>query len=398
MKGLAALIAFAGAGPVQASIAVEQSARLSVWSSDRLNRNTDVVPSLDVWIRANADVTETVSVRIEGWAGLNPSGTGEPGGDIREAVVDLKIDGARLVAGRQMFAWGRADRINPTDVISSRDQRRLVDEDEDNRRGLASISLSLPLAGGTFGLHWLPEFRPTILPQILSQSGLAISEIRPRHSEHSVAARYERFGEKVDWSVTFSSAPGRTSLLGLSRSATVSVLNLCYPWLKMLGADLATTIGNYGLRFEAAGYDYNRSGLATAITRVPRFAATLGVDRSFLGQWSVIVQAALRVSTRTGETGALAARNATIQGAWQPVIFGSFARVRKGFSGDRGSVEVVGASFTGGGALGQIKGSYALRDGVRITALLERYAGPQESYLGRLRVNNLFMMGLRAGF
>ena len=398
MRRVTALIALAGAGPVQANVVVEPSARLSLWSSDRLNRDTDAVPSLDFWIRANADISEAVSVRIEGWAGLNPSGTGDPGGDIREAVLDLKAGGVRFTAGRQMFAWGRADRINPTDVISARDQRRLVDEDEDNRRGLASVSLGVPLAGGTLGLHWLPEFRPTILPQTLSQPGLAVTEIRPRHSERSFAARYERFGEKVDWSVTLSSAPGRTPLLELTRSATMPVLTLRYPWLKMLGADLATTIGNYGLRFEAAGYHYDRTGLATAITRVPRFAATLGVDRSFSGQWSVIVQAALRVSTRTGETGAFAARNATIQGAWNDVIFGSFARVRKGFSGDRGSIEVVGASFTGGGALGQIKGSYALRDGVKITALWERYAGPQDSYLGRLRGNNLVMLGLRAGF
>ena len=398
MKRAAALMALIGAGPAQANISVEPSARLSVWSSDRLNRATDIVPSLDLWVRANTDISETVSVRIEGWAGLNPSGTGDPGGDVREAVINVKVGAVRLTAGRQMFAWGRADRINPTDVISSRDQRRLVDEDEDNRRGLASVSLNVPLAAGTLGVHWLPEFRPTILPQVLPQQGLVVTEMRPQHSERSFAARYERFGEKVDWSVTYSSAPGRTPLFGLSRSATRPVLALRYPWLKMLGADLATTIGKYGLRFEAAGYDYDRTGLATVITRLPRFAATLGVDRSFSGQWSVIVQAALRVSKHTGETGAFAARNATVQGAWRDVTFGSFARVRKGFSGDRGSVEVVGASFTGGGALGQIKASYVLRDGVRITALLERYAGPEDSYLGRLRSNNLVTLGLRAGF
>ena len=398
MKRAAALMALIGAGPAQANISVEPSARLSVWSSDRLNRATDIVPSLDLWVRANTDISETVSVRIEGWAGLNPSGTGDPGGDVREAVINVKVGAVRLTAGRQMFAWGRADRINPTDVISSRDQRRLVDEDEDNRRGLASVSLNVPLAAGTLGVHWLPEFRPTILPQVLPQQGLVVTEMRPQHSERSFAARYERFGEKVDWSVTYSSAPGRTPLFGLSRSATRPVLALRYPWLEMLGADLATTIGKYGLRFEAAGYDYDRTGLATVITRLPRFAATLGVDRSFSGQWSVIVQAALRVSKHTGETGAFAARNATVQGAWRDVTFGSFARVRKGFSGDRGSVEVVGASFTGGGALGQIKASYVLRDGVRITALLERYAGPEDSYLGRLRSNNLVTLGLRAGF
>ena len=398
MRRAAALIVLLAAVPVQAEVTVEPSARLALWSSDRLNRDTNAVPSLDVWVRAHADISEHVSVKLESWAGLNPSGTGDPGGDVREAVIELKAGDVQLRAGRQLFAWGRADRINPTDVISSRDLRRLVDEDEDNRRGLAGVSLSLPLAGGTFAVHWLPEFRPTILPQMLSQPGLDAVDTHPTGSERSFAVRYERFGRNVDWSVTYSSALGRTPILSLKREALGPSLRLEYPWLKMLGGDLATTIGNYGLRFEAAGYVYDRKRLAGSMARVPRFAATLGVDRSFPGQWSVIIQAALRINSRTAEMGGLAERNATLHGAWDDVIFGSFARVRKGFAGDRGSIEAVGASFTGGGALGQIKGSFVLRDGVRITALLEHYSGPPESYLGRLRGNNLVMVGLRAGF
>ncbi len=398
MKYTSALVALLAAAPVQAEVTAEPSARLALWSSDRLNRDGDAVPTLDIWVRAKADLSEVAALRFEGWAGLNPSGIGDPGGDVREAVVDLKVGDIRLSAGRQIFVWGRADRINPTDVISSRDLRRLVDEDEDNRRGLASISMSVPLAGGTIALHWLPEFRPTILPQALSQPGLTVVDDHPAHSEQSFAVRYEHFGQNVDWSVTYSSAPSRTPILNLTSASPRPVLRLRYPRLKMLGGDLATTIGDYGLRFEAAGYAYDREGVTTLITRVPRFAATLGVDRSFAGQWSIIVQAALRVSAHAEGTSALAARNATINGAWKGAIFGSFARIRKGFSGDRGSVELVGASFTGSGALGQIKGSYALRDGVRITALLERYAGSSESYLGRLRGNNLVMIGLRAGF
>ena len=398
MKRIAAFVVLLTTAPAHAEATIEPSVRSGVWSSDRLNRDTGAVPSADVWIRANADITDKVALRLEGWAGLDPSGTGTPGGDVREAFIKLKTGGIRLTAGRQILAWGRADRINPTDVISSRDLRRLVDEDEDNRRGLASVSISAPLAGGTLDLHWIPEFRPTILPQTLSQSGLAVVDEHPSASGQSFAVRYERFGQNVDWSVTYSSAYSRTPILDLTRPSTGPVLRLRYPRLKLLGGDLATTIGDYGLRFEAAGYAYDRKGFANLITRVPRFAATLGVDRSFPGQWSVIVQAAVRVSERTGDTGALAARNATIHGAWDAVTFGSFARVRKGFSGDRGSIELVGASFTGGGALGQVKGSYALRDGVRITAFMERYTGSSESYLGRLRGNNLVMVGLRAGF
>ena len=82
MKRVAALIALTTASPVYANVSVEPSARLSMWSSDRLNQDANAVPSLDLWVRANAEISETVSLRLEGWAGLNPSGTGDPGGDI----------------------------------------------------------------------------------------------------------------------------------------------------------------------------------------------------------------------------------------------------------------------------------------------------------------------------
>jgi hypothetical protein len=388
-----------GACGARAEPSLESSARAAVWTSDRLNRDEGVVATADLWVRAAADLAEPLSVRLEGWLGIDPVGEGDPGSDLREGLLILKHEAVTLRTGRQIFSWGRADRINPTDVISPRDQRRLVEDEEDNRRGLAAVSLDIALGGGTLSAHWLPEFRPSELPQTLMLNTVSAVRLAPDGPERQFALRFERFGTRIDWSVTYSEAADRTPWLGLEPGPGGPALTLRHPRLRMLGFDAATVLGNYGVRLEVAGYRHERSTLSVATERLPRFAAVLGVDRSFPGQWSMIAQAILRVSADgVDRAGALAARNAVIHGAWQSVIGGGFVHVRKGFAGDRGSAEVVGAGLTGGGAYGQLKASYALRDGLRVHLLAERYGGGASSFLGRLRDNSLVSVGLRAGF
>jgi hypothetical protein len=41
---------------------------------------------------------------------------------------------------------------------------------------------------------------------------------------------------------------------------------------------------------------------------------------------------------------------------------------------------------------------YIVRDSVKLHFLAERYGGRENSYLGRLRRNNLIMLGVKAGF
>ena len=395
-------LAFHSFSEVHAEADIQPSFRLNGWSGNRLNNDDSGTLSGEIWVRARTAITPTVSVELEAWAATDPVALRDIGGDIREAHVTADVGGITFTAGRQLLALGRADRINPTDVISARDLRRLVEEEEDNRLGIGAGSASAPLAGGTLTAHWLPEFRASKLPQDLAANGLSVLPRRRVNSEDDFAIRYERFGAKADFSVTYANITDRLPWLTLVRALNNRPsVQAKHPKMQMFGADIATTIGRFGFRAEAAAYRYNTNEISQFSTGKPRFAGVIGVDRSFSGQWSVILQGVVRVSDRTMITGpnaVVAERNAQIHGAWKKTIIGGFARVKKGFAGDRASAELVGAILSGGGRFGQLKMGYVVRDSVKLHLLVERYGGREASYLGRLKQNNLIMLGVKAGF
>ncbi len=381
---------------------IQPSFRLSGWSSNRLNDDARGTLSGDIWVRARSSVASTVTVKVEAWAGTDPIASRTAGGDVREAHATLNMRAIKLTLGRQLLGWGRADRINPTDMVSARDFRRLVEEEEENRLGIGAVSLSVPLAGGAVTAHWLPEFRASKLPQTLGGNGLAVLRRAPVKSENDFALRYERFGSKVDIALTYANVADRLPWITLTAGLNGRpALQTTHPRVQMFGMDMATTIGDYGIRAELAAYTYNKDEISQYSAGKTRFAGVIGVDRSFSGQWSFILQGAVRVSDRapvTGQNASIAERNANIHGAWKSLILGGFARVKKGFAGDRASAEIVGAMLSGGGRFGQLKMAYTLRDSVKVHFLAERYGGRDDTYLGRLKRNNLFMLGLKAGF
>jgi hypothetical protein len=380
----------------------DPAARASFWSGDRRSSEEAFQPNAELWLRSKATISPEVTLKFEAWMAANATGAAQAGADVRDGYVQIDTGPVLVRAGRQTWSWGRGDRINPTDIASARDYRRLVEEDEDNRQGLAGISVETDLAAGKLSVHWIPEFRPTRLPQNLEQPGLAVIETSPKDKLSQMALRYERFGHAIDWSITVAQMADRLPWLSLQPAVGGGQIQLQHPRVRMIGGDVATVAGKYGIRLEAAGYFYSQNAYALDANRVPTFAVVAGIDRSFPRQWSIIVQSVLRLSRSIAPTAnvisSIKSRNDTIHGAWDGAIGGGFIRLRKGFSGDRGAAEVTAASLTGGGSYGQAKASYTFVDGVKIVAMAEHHAGSANSYFGRLRSNNLVMVGLRAGF
>lgn len=402
-RALALLVGVALSAPGMAAPTIDLSGRASAWSSDRTGTDEGMEAAAELWLRVRQGIGDGATLRLEGWAGINPDGNGQATGDVREAQLRLTAGGLAVSAGRQISVWGRADRINPTDVAAARDYRRLVEDEDDNRLGLASLTMSLPLAGGTLAASWLPEFRGTVLPIQVAGSGLAGRHERPGDAQTQFALRYERFGSRLDWSATYADVVDRTPWLAIDRSVGLApTLVQHHPRLAMLGGDLATTLGDFGLRLEVAGYDYARDATRGQAGRLPRFAGVLGVDRSFRGQWSVIAQAVLRISRASklapGASPAISDRNNLIHSAWQDVILGGTLRVRKGLAGDRAAIEATVAAFTGGGNYVQVKASHRLNDTLRLSLLAEHHGGARGTFFGQLRPNNTVSFAVRAGF
>jgi hypothetical protein len=379
----------------------ETSWRLGVWSGARLSTpDDDPVLQAEVWVRGRKAITPNLGLKLDGWAASDPYGIREGDIELREAALEARIGAVKVVVGRQVFVWGRADKINPTDVLGTRDYRRLTEDDVDQRLGLLALSVSAPVGGGTLNLHWVPEFRPTNLPQSFEGQGLSVSDLGARKSEQQFALRYERFGNRVDWSATVARVADRIPWLDLGLTPTGQPqIQLKHPDLTMIGADFATTVGKFGLRGEAAYYDYKKSDLGRSAARRPYFQAVLGIDRDFDNQINVIVQAGVRLSDQvSGASGPLVANNTSIQAAWQDAVGAAFIRVRKGFKDDRGSFEAALGAYQRGGNVASARFNLPVRDGVRVIFQGEHYWGPQGSYFGRLSNNSLISLSIRFGF
>lgn len=379
---------------------VETSWRAAGWSSDRMAQAGEgATANAEVWVRATTPSGEDFSARFEAWAAADPRGQDRADLDVREAVGTLGAGAFRVAAGRQIHAWGRSDRINPTDIVGARDLRRLTEDDGDNRLGVAGVSAQFDVMGGVAVVHWLPEFRANSLPISLPAPAV---RVEPDQAERQFAVRYERFGQALDWSVSYAEIADRTPWLDLNLEPGPPRILLRHPPLQMVGGDFATTLGPYGFRAEAAYYGYAAADLNGLSPRRPKFALVLGADRDLPGQLNVNIQAVLRASdslaTPTAPKSAVAARNAVIQYAWRDTVTGAAVRLRKPFAAERGAVEATIAAYAGGGTYTQIRLAYAVRDGLRASLLAERFAGRSDTLFGRLKDNSLITVGLRAGF
>ncbi len=382
----------------------ETSIRASAWSDNRTGGlQDDGTFTAELWGRGRWDVADSVSLHAEGWLATDPVGEGNGDAEIREAYLGWSGEGLRFKAGRQVFAWGRADRLNPTDILSARDYRRLVIDEDDARLGIAAVSAQMDVAEGEVSFIWAPEFRRTTLPQLVAPYGVPVYQQEPDNPESQFAIRYEQFGQTFDWSVTYAEAFDRTPWASRSDQPDGRLaVTLLYPKQKMLGGDIATTVADYGVRAEAAFYDFDKPALIGVAARVPRFALALGADRDLPGQFNVNVQALVRsnesLQSPAPRLAPVARGNGSIHYTWRDTVVGGLVRVRHAFDGDQGSFEASAGGFSGGGSFAQVKLVYALADGIRLIGMAERYAGSPGTQLGRLKDNSLFTIGIRYGY
>jgi len=389
--------------PDSATADVEGSLRASAWSGSRAATSGETaIINLEAWGRSEWRLADNLDLHIEGWAALDPIADGSADADVRDAYLSWRHGPLRINVGRQIFAWGRADRLNPTDVLGARDYRRLVEDEADTRLGLASITGRLELAGGELSLVWAPEFRATELPQTFAGPDLRVVRESPDATTRQFAVRYERFGRSIDWSTSYAEIYDTAPWLSLSvEPGAAPTLTLFHPRFRMLGADAATTWVSFGVRAEAALYDYDVDALRGSATRVPTFAAAIGVDRDFSNSTNVNVQLIVhgaRAASAPSASQAIALRNDVIQYAWRDTVVGGLLRVRRTFAQDRGSFELSAAAFGGGGEYQQARLGYVLTDGVRLIAMGERFGGDPSSLFGKLEDNTLITLGVRLGF
>lgn len=258
--------------------------RLDVQLEQKLEGKARVMA--DVWLRNFGYPVGSVTI-------IDP--------EVREAyieVYDFLIKGLDLRAGRQRIKWGTADKINPTDVINPYDAEDIWDFGR--HLGSEAIDLKYYRNKWRFEAVWVPYFRKArlplgemkdvfmnygnipsgilvnvsdtlpLLPFGLHVNRFSLSDKLPtsdlsRSGSWSFKAGLQIFG--FDFSLSYQyirdgfPLPASTKI-GIDSIDMIFPFNaylnttttLVYPRFHVAGLDLAGSIGNIGIWFEAAAF------------------------------------------------------------------------------------------------------------------------------------------------
>lgn len=228
----------------------------------------------NVWLRHLGSPSLNSSAGLYSQDQINPLSL-----DIREAFAEVRgflFENLDLKVGRQRIAWGTSDVLSPTDMINPYDLEDILDFGRKNGSDALNLTWYFYSSWSLQGVY-LPWFRPANLPlgtfsNVFSTSielseGLTLKEysdklVMPRQNLRegaSLGFRLKGFALNTDFSVSY--IRGRETLplvngVVLSPAGMEGETNvestLFFPRYQMLGADLASTLGNVGVWAEAA--------------------------------------------------------------------------------------------------------------------------------------------------
>jgi len=401
-----------GAQPMTVERVVNQlgldwSLRGSYWTRDHNLERLNSVGTATAWLRARPRLAPWLTSRFEGWVTDQKIGHGSNvRGELREGNLIANFEPFELRIGREIVAWGRADRVNPTDVISSRDFTLLFPEDDDQRRGNAMMHARWGQGGYTVSALWLPEFRPNRYPNGSQPPGIILLG---EHSPTDVAQfglRLDRTGDRIDWSISYFDGLDRDprfQVAGLS--PTVATVSRRYDRIRQIGADATTNVGEFGLRGEiaytfspdGAGPNYRRSGVYMVLGGDRTFAERLNVNVQyiyrFVDGWQDPTQVA--GSLQQG----LALRNAAISNQRYRNQHGVTARVAYRWPGDKFETE-LSAIFNATALDGLVRTRFVYKatDQLRLSIGGDWFFGNEDTYLGEFRRNSGAFLEVRYGY
>lgn len=275
---------------------------------DRINGRNQAILQVELEYLANslAAVFGSVELRVD---------QADPARDrvyLDELYVDLYAGDFDIRIGKQIFAWGRADAINPTDNLSAWDYSEVLDTDDEK---IGVVSAKVEYYAGDWTLEGVlePSFTPSVLPDresrwyasfpdripnpafpetggpTLETSIIEAEPILPDEGFESwqYAVRLSRllggWDLSLSWFDGYDDLPAvDTTMVSDPESGTAEIiLQRSYHRRRAIGADFATTFGKVGVRGEAAYFlTENRDGTDPLID-VPYLEYTLGVDYTF---------------------------------------------------------------------------------------------------------------------
>lgn len=370
------------------------SLRGSWWSrSRRLDGDSDV-GSASLWASGRLRFPGDAKAVFDGWVRDDRGFEGQATrAEVREAYLAGAAGNWDLAAGRQLLVWGKADAVNPTDVLSVRDFTLLTPLDEDQKSGVGALRATYNMNDLRLSVIGLPEFRASRVP-LPATPGVRLEERAPDQPWRQFALRAERSAGNLDWSASAFDGYERTPDLRFDGVDAQGVrVALAHTRIRMLGADVATNVGRYGVRAEVAWVRTDDPQGRDPFTRNPYLYAVLGADRTVFDNLNVNTQLLYRRIQAFEDPLAvapplqpLALSQALATNQRDAEQFGATFRILDKWSNDTIEAELGGIVwFARGDWLLRPRLRYAVNDRLKLSIGGDLYRGPADSFLGNLR-------------
>jgi hypothetical protein len=386
-------------------LGITGSLRAAYWSSNRRQDSDEDIGVVSSWLKLDKRLESGIGLFAEGYlANEDAFGKQRDVSWLREAYFEGRKGKFDYRLGKQIIAWGRTDRLNPTDNLTPRDFSLLAaDIDEDRFGSVAAKGLWSFDSYTSFTAAWIPEFRPNKIA-LPARPGIAFDERVPE-SRRQWAVKLDQSGKAVDWSVSWFD--GFDLSADLSPGATPGVVLLDHHRTRVLGADAATTRGSWRFALEGA---YVRTedpdGIDPGIKN-PFFYGVFGIERSFTDNLTTIVQVYGRKVSHyrnPEDIAAPAARAIAIEQAiannqYDRDQYGASARIAKKWFNETLEGELAGSLLLNrDGYSLRPRATYIWSDSIKILGGYEWYKGSDKTLFGRLEKNKTVFAEVRYFF
>lgn len=324
--------------------------------------------------------------------------------NLREAYINWNLDNFSLQAGKQVIAWGRADKFNPTDVITPRNYEILSSDDDDQRFGVIGLlGKFFVLSELSLEIVVLPTFRSSRVP-----SGILPDQINMSREHEDFSLDNTQWGIKADksggqWDLSASYYKGFSTLPIITSDNGFDLLVLRNPEMQMFGMDFATIVKQWGIRGEAAYVRLSDLGIIRQTSPQSYFYGVLGVERNLNESITLNVQWLHRDVSHFHDTGdigppldSIATGNALIYNQFDRQQDGAAVHISGKWLNDTLTAEIAGAFlFNHSDYVIRPKVQYAISDRWKATLLADIYRGQEDSFFGGFRKNSLAYLEIR---
>ena len=244
-----------------------------VWSTTR--QLDDNLSTLNAALRIHGQLplSDVLSAKLDGVLGIEDSRTQSNSlHQTREGYLQRKTENSEFRLGRQLIAWGRADKLNPTDYFTSRDYTFLTSDDEEQKRGVDA-------------LRGVMHFGEYDVQGVVAHGN--VKNILPFHIANNVdfnqsnkqfGVKVDRYGEGFDWSASYYHGMDRNP--NLLPDLTTGAIVSSYDNVSAMGLAFAAASGTLTYRGEAAYFRTSDSAGQNLYRRNNHLDFVLGVDGS----------------------------------------------------------------------------------------------------------------------